>query len=45
VVEHGSPLGSKDDNIDDLVEGFKPTANAVLVKVDVELILHASLDP
>ena len=38
-------LGSKDDDIDDLVESFEPAANAVLAKVDMELILHACLDP
>jgi hypothetical protein len=28
-----------------LIESFEPATNAVLPKVDVELILHANLDP
>jgi hypothetical protein len=34
-----------DDDIADLIESFEPAANAVLSKVDVELILHANLNP
>ena len=45
MVEQGFPLGSTDDDIIDLNESFKPAANAVLAKVDVELILHAILNP
>ena len=45
MVEQGFPLGSTDDDIIDLNESFKPAANVVLPKVDVELILHANLDP
>ena len=44
-MEQGFLPGSKDDDIDDLVESFEPSANAVLAKVDVELILYASLEP
>jgi hypothetical protein len=44
VAEQGFSSVSKDDDIDDLVERFEPTTNTVLVKVDMELILHDSLD-
>ena len=45
VAEQGFPPVSKDADIDDLVESFEAATNAVLAKVKVELILHASLDP
>jgi hypothetical protein len=45
VVEQGFPPGSMDDDIADLIESFEPAANAVLSKVDVELIFYANLDP
>ena len=45
VAEQGFLLGSTNDDIADLIESFEPAANTVLVKVDMELILHASLDP
>jgi hypothetical protein len=45
VVEQGFPPGSKDDDIDDLIESFKPAANVILAKVDMDEILHACLDP
>ena len=45
VAEQGFLPGSMDDDITDLIESFKLAANAVLPKVDVELILHANLDP
>ena len=45
MAEQGFPLESKDDDIIDLVKSFKPTANVVLAKVDVDEILHANLDP
>jgi len=45
VVEQGFPPHSTDDDIANLIESFEPAANAVLPKVDVELILHANLDP
>ena len=45
VVEQGFSLGSTDDDITNLIESFKPATNAVLPKVDMELILHANLDP
>jgi hypothetical protein len=38
VVEQGFPPGLMDDDIADLIESFEPAANAVLSKVDVELI-------
>jgi hypothetical protein len=45
VAEQGFLPVSKDDDINDLVESFEPAANAILEKVDMELILHASLNP
>ena len=45
VAEQGFLLGSRDDDIAELIKCFEPAANAVLPKVDVELILHANLDP
>ena len=45
VVEQGFPSGSMDDDITDLIKSFELAANAVLPKVDMELILHANLDP
>ena len=45
VAKQGFLLRSTDDDITDLIESFKPAANAVLPKVDVELILDANLDP
>jgi hypothetical protein len=45
VVEQGFPPGSKDDDIDDLIESFKLAANVILAKVDMDEILHACLDP
>jgi hypothetical protein len=45
VVKQGFLSGSMDDDITDLIESFESSANAVLLKVDVELILHANLDP
>ena len=45
VVEQGFPSGSIDDDITDLIKSFEPAANVVLPKVDMELILHANLDP
>jgi hypothetical protein len=45
VVEQGFLPGSKDDDIDDLIKSFKPAANVILAKVDVDEILHACLDP
>jgi hypothetical protein len=36
---------SKDDDIVDLVKSFKPPANIVLAKVDMDEILHTRLDP
>ena len=38
-------MESKDDDIVDLVESFKPDTNAILAKVDVDEILHARLNP
>jgi len=45
VAEQGFLLGSTDDDITNLIESFEPTANAVLLKVDMELILYANLNP
>ena len=45
VVEQGFPLGSDDNEIDDLVESLQPAANGILVKLNVEQLLHAHLDP
>ena len=45
VVEQGFSLGSTDDDITNLIESFEPSANAILLKVDMELILHGNLDP
>ena len=45
MAEQGFLLGSKDDDIVDLVESFEPATNAVLVKVAVDEILHTRLDP
>ena len=45
VAEQGFPPCSTNDDIAYLIESFEPAANAVLPKVDVELILHANLDP
>ena len=45
VAEQVFPLGSTDDDIVDLIESFKPAANVILPKVDVDEILHANLDP
>ena len=36
VAEQGFSLESKNDDIIDLVESFKPATNAVLPKVDIE---------
>ena len=45
VTEQGFPSRSMDDDITDLIESFKLATNAILPKVDMELILHANLDP
>ena len=45
VPEQGFPPRSMDDDITDLIESFEPTANAVLLKLDVDEIMHANLDP
>ena len=45
VAEQGFLPGLTDDDIIDLIESFETTTNAVLPKVDMELILHANLDP
>ena len=45
VAEQGFLLGSTNDDIADLIESFEPAANVVLPKLDVELILHANLNP
>ena len=45
VVEQGFPPGSDDNEIDDLIESLRPATNGILVKLNVEQILHAYLDP
>ena len=45
VAKQGFPPHSMDDDIADLIKSFKPATNAVLLKVDVDKILHANLDP
>jgi len=45
VVEQRFPLGSDDNEIDDIIESLRPTANGILMKLNVEQILHARLDP
>ena len=45
VVEKGFSPDSKNNDIIDLVESFELAANAILVKVDMDEILHACLDP
>jgi hypothetical protein len=45
VVEQGFLPCSMDDDIAGLIDCFKPAANTILPKVDVDEILHANLDP
>jgi hypothetical protein len=45
VAEQGFLSKSKDDDIVDLVKNFEPAANAILVKVDMDKILYARLNP
>ena len=45
VAEQGFSLGSTDDDITDLIKSFELATNAILPKVDIELILHVKLDP
>ena len=45
VAEQGFPPRSTYDDIAYLIESFELVANAVLLKVDVDKILHAHLDP
>ena len=45
VVEQGYSPCLMDDDIIDLIKSFEPTANAILLKVDMDEILHANLDP
>ena len=45
VAEEGFLPRSTDDDIAYLIESFELVANAVLLKVDVDKILHANLDP
>jgi hypothetical protein len=45
VAEQGFPPRSTNDDIADLIQSFKPTTKVVLLKVDVDKILHANLDP
>jgi hypothetical protein len=45
VVVQGFSSGSNDNGIDGLIKSLRPTANDILVKLNVEQILHAHLDP
>ena len=45
MVEQGFPSGSDNNEIDDLIESVRPAADGILVKLNVEQILHARLDP
>ena len=45
VVEQGFPLGSNDNEIDDLIESLRSGANGILAKLNVEQLLHSHLDP
>ena len=45
VAEQGFPPRSTDDDIIDLIKSFELATNAALAKVDVDVILHAHLDP
>jgi len=45
VVQQAFPLAPEDkDYIDDLFKRVEPAANAILVKVNVDEILHDHLD-
>ena len=45
VVQQAFPPAPKDeDNIDDLFKHVEPASNAILVKVNVDEILHGRLD-
>ena len=44
VVEQGFPLGSDDNEIDDLIVSLRPAANGILAKLNVEQILQACLE-
>ena len=45
VAEQGFSPRSTDDDIVYLIESFEPATNTILLKVDVDKILHANLDP
>ena len=45
VAEQGFLSVLIDDDMADLIESFEPAANPILSKVDMELIMHANLDP
>ena len=45
VVEQNFLPGSDDNEIDDLIESLRPTANGILAKLNMEQLLHARLDP
>ena len=45
VVEQGFSARSDNNEIDDLIKSLEPAANAILVKLNMEQILHARLDP
>jgi hypothetical protein len=45
VAEQGFLPRSMDDDIAYLIESFELAANTILLKVDMDEILHANLDP
>ena len=45
VVEQGFPLGSDNNEIDDLIESLWRVSNDILAKLNVEQILYARVDP
>ena len=44
VVEQGFPLGSDDNEINDLIESLRPATNGILAKLNMEQLLHAHLN-
>ena len=45
MVEQGFPLGSDDNEIDDLIESLWLATNSILAKLNMVQILHARLNP
>jgi hypothetical protein len=44
VVEQGFLLESNDNEIDDLIVSLRPATNGILVKLNMEQILHSHLN-